>query len=253
MDLYPLDLVLAAALASATVFLGSLPIRTLLAPFFTRQVLWAGLAWMIMATASPASILHFHLLLGALCLIAWWKLGGDHGLSGKLWFTAAAALGISLGVVLILAVTPGAYPSEAPAWRDALFLASLYLGGAVTGLAYVVYVLTRREAPREGVSASSFARLLVGLTLARAATFLALFLAQAHMEPAPWTPFERLLGPMGSQVVATFIFGSILLALPGLARMALKRTQSPAPSTAGSILLTLCLLSLVTETLLRWR
>ena len=144
-------------------------------PLFYRQIGFAGLAWMVVGILSPASISHFPIFIGLLCLLAWWRWRGDHGLSGRLWLSVASGLGISLGTVLILAMTPGAYP--AGLGRQILFLAEVYLGGAVIGLAYVLFVFTRKKSTQADVPVDlvrSYGWFLFLLTVARAAIALCL-------------------------------------------------------------------------------
>jgi hypothetical protein len=217
MNLYPLNLVLAVAIATATLFFGYLPIRLLTARFFTRWTLRLGALWLAVAAITPPEILHYFGLLALLGFIAWWRLHGDHGLGGKLWLCAMAGFGLSLGPVLILAVTPGAWPAVLPAWAQALFLASLYTGGAIPGLAIALYIFTRRGASEAGFRTEGYARLLVGLTIIRIAlALLALIppLASLRMNPAAFYVF--LLVPL--------VF------------LASKRIKSPRPSTAGRAL-----------------
>jgi hypothetical protein len=239
MDLYPLDLVLASALAWSTIFLGGLPTCLIRAPVFTRPVGLAGLGWLVVALLSPTAILHYDIFVGLICLFAWWQLRREEALRGKLWLAVASGLGISLGVVLILAVTPIAYPAGLALWNRILVLASIYLGGAVIGLGGVVYLFTRREPTQTGIPAGlvqRYAQLLFGLTLARAACA---FLLAA----APSNEITRDLHGVG-WILLWFV-------LPILSRVALRRARSPAPSTSGAPLLALCLAGLIAEILMR--
>ena len=238
MNLYPLDLVLALAVAWGLIFLGRLPTKLLRLEVFYRQIGLAGLAWMVVAGLAPGSVLHFHIFIGLLCLFAWWRWREDHGLSGRLWLSVASGLGISLGVVLILAVTPGAWPVGALLPRQGLVLLGTYLGGAVVGLAYVLFVLTRRAATAADVPVGlvrDYARLLFWLTLGWA------ILAILRPEKSFWVvamPAEvRLIS------VSTL---SILILVP-LAWWAWRRIRSPTPSRSGIPLLILCGLGMVGE------
>jgi hypothetical protein len=252
-DFHPLNLVLAEALAWASIFIGYLPTRVLRAPGFTRQVLWAGLAWMAVAILSPGEIRHFHVLIGLVCLIAWWKLRADQVLGGKLWFAAASGLGISLGVVLILAVTPqGLTLDPFGVGRFVLFSC----GGAVIGLAYALYVCTRRQATNAGISSSTvdrLANLLFVLTLVHAVGLFLLVGAKGVMNlPGPPTPAEALLGYGWERMIAGGALAGALLVVPGLALVARRRSGSPAPSSAGASLLALCAVGLLSDALLQW-
>lgn len=226
MNLYPLNLVLAVALAAVTLFFGYLPTRRLTARFFTRWTLRFGGMWLAAAALTPPEILHYYVLLALVCFIAWWWLHGGHGLGGKIWLGLAAGFGLSLGPVLILAVTPGAWPDALPAWAQTLFLASLYTGGAIPGLAFVLFLFTRREGIDTGVEPSGYAKFLVALLFVRA--FIALINFCAIQEN---------------------VFGlvSYFLLLPILGRMASRRVKSPRPSTAGPVLWTIIVLGFMAE------
>jgi hypothetical protein len=251
MDLYPFNLVLAVAVASATLFLGYLPTRLLRLDLFIRQPLRLGAGWLAVAAASPPEILHYYLVLAILCFVAWWRLRGDHGLGGKLWLCGAAGLGISLGVVLILAVEPAAWPALKPRWGQALFLVSTYLGGAIIGLAYMLHAFTRPEASRAGVIAVRQANLLLGLIFLQAAGLFLALLAAGPMRSPPASP----LG-------ASFLEGHVLLApgeiafvtgvfiLPILGWQALRKIGSPRPSAVGATLVAICLLGFITDLLM---
>ena len=76
---------------------------------------------------------------------------------GKVVLAVAAALGLSLGVVFPLEAVPGASCSKIRC------LASLYLGGAVAGLAYALCVVSR--APDSARRPAAFARALVVATI----------------------------------------------------------------------------------------
>jgi hypothetical protein len=192
MDVYPLDLILAVATASATIFLGFLPTKTLSSVFFARETLKASLAWMVVAILCPPEIMHYPLILAVLCLVAWWQFRENNAFSGKLWLSLASGLGISVGVMLILAVTPSAYPPGLPLVNQVLLLASIYLGGAVTGLAYSCLSLV--QGSRSGVPQKIIQRyvgLLFWLVLAKGLVFL-LELLQ------PLSPYnERVIGVNG--------------------------------------------------------
>ena len=178
MDAYPLDLILAVATASVTIFLGFLPTKTISCAFFARETLKASAAWTVVAFFCPLEILHYPLILAIICLCAWWHFSGNHALNGKLWLNVASGLGISAGVMLILAVTPRAYPPGLPLLNQALLLAAIYLGGSVIGLAYVCFALIQGAKANSGVTQSLVQRyigLLLYLTVVRAVVILAIF------------------------------------------------------------------------------
>jgi hypothetical protein len=240
MNLYPLNLVLAVALASATLCLGYLPPRLLAAPFFTRWTLRLAAGWLALAAITPPEILHYYVLLALLGFFAWWRLRGDHGFPGKLWLCAAAGFGISLGPVLILAVTPGAWPVLWPVWARALFLASLYTGGAIPGLAFVLWIFTRREAIDSGVKAWNYTRLLIALVLVRTGCELLDMATTLLIRPN-----ARDLYPEFAMVALAL---DILVLLP-VAFLVSKLIRSPRPSTAGLGLFALTLAGLAAEIL----
>jgi len=240
MNLYPLNLVLAVAIASATLFIGYLPARRLTARFVTRWTLRFGGMWLAVAALTPPGILHYYVLLALVCFIAWWRLHGGHGLGGKFWLCLAAGFGLSLAPVLILAVTPGAWPDALPAWAQALFLASLYTGGAIPGLAFVLYLFTRREGIDTGVRAWNYTRLLTGLVLFRAALAFLVFGTSATMNPGPvHVPFAE----------TPIILAVYIVALFPAALLASKRIKSPRPSTAGMTLSIIVILGIGAEVL----
>jgi len=192
MDLYPLNLVLAVATASATIFLGFLPTKNVSSSFFAKETGKALLAWIIVAVTSPPKILHYPLILAFFCFAAWWHFRRDRAFTGKMWLSVASGLGISIGVMLILAVTPdslpvhggvftiiGAPPDPAEQMSEqidqTILLVSIYVGGAVIGLAYVVHALLETgsltlTSSRQIIQ--RYATLLVALTFVRAAASL---------------------------------------------------------------------------------
>jgi hypothetical protein len=239
-SIYPFDLVLALALGWSLIFLGGLPMRLLRIEFFYRQIGLAGVAWMLVAALSPGSILHFDIFIGLLCLLAWWRWHGDHGLSGRFWLSIASGLGISLGTVLTLAVTPGAYPGGTGLAGQILFLAGVYLGGAVIGLAYILYVFTRRPATLADVPVElvqGYGRLLLLLTLARTGVEL--------LRPA--NSFWVMAMPAKVRLILAATL--IILTLPLLAWWAWRRIRSPSPSSSEAPLLALCVLGIGAEIL----
>jgi hypothetical protein len=245
MDLYPLNLVLAAATASATVFLGYLPTRLLRQDVLFRQPFRLGGAWLVVAVTSGPAIFHYHIVLALLCFIAGWRLRGGHLLGGKLWLSAAAALGLGVGVVLILAVTPGAWASGAPfVFGRLFFLLWLYMAGAVIGLAYTLYVFTRPEASHAGVDSSGPVRLLRVLIWVQAVQALFYFLALASV--------MRLLGSSWLDALFSREFLALfclVVVLPLLGRLAWRRCRSPRPSEAALSLLAIIAVGIVADLL----
>jgi hypothetical protein len=222
------------------IYFGRLPVRLIRAPVFIRPVGFAGVGWIAIALLSPGAILHYQLLIALMTLYAWWKLRSEDAFGGKLWLTGASGLGIGPAVVLILAVTPGAYPAARPWWDQVGFLASIYFGGAVIGLAAVLHRFTRRAATEAGVSpkrVEDYARLLFIFTLAR-------FVVQL----APLDENFRVgITPGAGSIGAT----AILFFLPLFAWWAGKRARSPAPSASGAPLLALVFAGTIAEILTR--
>jgi hypothetical protein len=159
MDLTRVSLVLAVSTAWATIFLGALPASALRR--YSREVLRAAGAWVVVALCSPPAILHWHLIFAFLCLLAWRHIRHDRALTGKVWMAIASGLGISLGVVFLIQAAPEICPLGLPSEKYFLLLASIYLGGAVTGLAYAACLLSDDE--EAGGLSSGYARLLAGL------------------------------------------------------------------------------------------
>jgi hypothetical protein len=207
------------------------------APVFRRPVGFAGVGWGIVALLSPEPIFHYQLLVALVTLYAWWKLRSEDAFGGKLWLIGAAGLGIAFAPVLLLAVTSGAFPGELIG--QLLFLAALYMGGAVIGLAAVLYVFTRRIATDAGVPpglVEGYARGLLILAVAR-------LLVQAGFvaENLSLTPLRQ------GSVLPIFI--AVLI----LAAWAYRQVKSPKPSTAGVPLLILVALATVGEIFAFWR
>ncbi len=110
MEMYPLNLILAVAAASATIFLGFLPTRTIRIGFFVQETLKVAIAWALVGMMSQGRVAFYHVGIAILCFGACWKFRGEHVLSGKMWLSIGSGLGISVGVMLLLAVTPQAFP-----------------------------------------------------------------------------------------------------------------------------------------------
>ncbi len=263
MEIFPLNLVLAVAVAAATIFLGFLPTRTIRSAFFAQESLRAAIAWGLIAVVSPPAIVHYQIFIAILCLGAWWQFRSDKALNGKMWLSIASGLGISLGVMLILAVTPRAYP---PGWTQeahAFLLASIYLGGAVIGLAYVGYTLTQGMATRSGVTNEVIQRyvgLLVVLVLARtvllvvtASTLVSPFRSGMHSIPegaenSSYTS-SLLINHFVEFKVAIGLSGIVLPCLAFAARRAIRSGKQVQASHA---LAGICLIGLALEILVRF-
>jgi len=245
MDVFPLNLVLAVATAAATIFLGFLPTRNINSRFFGQEAIKAALLWFFIAMASPSAISHYHIFIALLCFGAWWQFRRERALNGKMWLSIASGLGISIGVMLLLAVTPRAYPADLPELNRMLLLASIYLGGGVIGLAYVTYILIQGAATRSGVTSElvqRYAELLLMLAIARAAIlWIAIYLQHG---------FDLLL--KGALPVTT----GLLLVLAGLllplfAFAAWQALGKRATTQAGMILAGLGLMGFLAESLAR--
>jgi len=186
MDAYPLNLILAVATASTSIFIGFLPTKTISSTFFARESAKFILAWVLVALSSPSQVVHYPLIFAFLCFAAWWHFRRDNAFTGKMWLSMASGLSISIGVMFILAVTPRAYPPGLSPLSEGLLLASIYLGGAVIGLAYVCFTFIQGAKSSSGVTQSLIQRyvgLLPYLTLARAAVILGtFFLFPGHYE-----------------------------------------------------------------------
>jgi hypothetical protein len=274
MDIFPLDLVLAIAAASATIFLGFLPTRNIRSPFFMQETFKALVAWVFIAMFSPPAIRHYYFFIAILCLGSWWQFRRDRALSGKMWLSIASGLGISIGVMLILAITPRAYPADLPNPTRTLLLASIYLGGAVIGLAYVCYVLIQGSSAQSGATHDQVQRyvgLLPILVLARAGVLLALvFLTPGtgqikyHEYNLPQTQSTvHLLGheytdisfgygqDTGSSFQTIFLFGLIVVVLPVLAFTVQRAIRIRASIQAATLLAGICLAGFLAEILAR--
>ena len=258
MDGYPLNLILAVATASATIFLGFLPTKSIRSEFFAGEALKAAIAWIFVAISSPPAIVHYHIFVAILCGGAWWKFRRDNALSGKMWLSIASGMGISIGVMLILGVTPRAYPPALTQPSQTLLLASIYLGGAVIGLAYVCYVMTRSGSAGSGIPGAIIQRyveLLFGLTLMRAVAMLsscflpgvrANFLSTLNVPAKIWSEIgisQNIVRECFAMSVFLLILAVIVL--PAMAFFA-QRIKS------SLLLFSLCIVGIVTESLARF-
>ncbi len=278
---YPLDLILAVATASATVFLGFLPTKSISSSFFAREALVATFLWAIVAFSAPAEAMHYMLAIGLFCGGAWWKFRHDRMLNGKMWLSLSSGLGISLAVVLILVKTPQGYPPELPSHIGGLLLASIYLGGSIIGLTYICFTLIQNVSTNSGVTqgvAQRYLKILFGLTLARAAVLIALLFL-----PRPgFTPFLMSGTGGGMKGLADapkdtvgFFFGHafvmegsfphsinmegsivlllalVVIALPGLAYAAVHASRMASRVQPTRILIVLLLAACIAEIIAR--
>ena len=254
MDAYPFDLVLAVIVASVTIFLGFLPAKTIRSGLFAREAFKATAAWIVVAAISPLSVMHYPFILAVLCFVAWWNFQRDETFTGKIWLSLASGLGISIGVMVIIAVTPGSLPTSgsSPAqawdWGQAWCLASLYLGGAIIGLAYVGYVLCREASVQPGIGGfiQNCLGLLFNLTLIRGVVLL------IEIVTIPGAPGD-LHGKDVRHV--DFIFlpvgVCVFLILPVLAWLARRAAHFSSRLQPTRLLLAMILVGFVTEILAR--
>jgi len=253
MDGYPLNLILTVATASATIFLGFLPAKSIRAEFFARETLRAGLAWLLVAIVSPPAILHYPLIFALVCLAASWQFRKDNILNAKMWLSLASGLGISIGVMLILAVTPKAsgYPPGLSQPGEALLLASIYLGGAVIGLAYVCLILNQNVSMNSGVTnnlVQRYAGLLLILALVRAAALLVSFGAAPGYLGRQWV---ALRSPAHGVSEAVTLFVLAVLVLPALAFYSKRATRLASRVQPTRALVAICLIGFMAEILAR--
>jgi hypothetical protein len=258
MDFYPLNLVLAVAVASATIFLGFLPTKNIRSDFFAREILKAGLLWVFIGLTSASTITHYHIIIAIICFGSWWKLHREQALSGKVWLSIASGLSISIGVMFILISTPRAWPAYLSDQERSLLLASVYLGGAIIGLAYVCHVLMKNLSLEAGVTRAMVQRyvgLLGLLVLARAGVlFVSLCLRQ------PLTP--RLIGfyhhdtlyivpSSRAHTDGWILFALVLIVLPILTFVAMRATRVATSRRADFALMGICSVGFLAEVLAR--
>jgi len=247
MDFYPFNLVLAVIVASITIFLGFLPTRNIRSEFFAPQIVPCLFIWACIAFVSPSAIRHYYFFICFLCFASWLQFRRDRSLSGKMWLSIASGLGISVGVMLILAVTPRAYPPGLSDLNRSLLLASIYLGGAVIGLAYVCHALTQGLSNRSGVTKDQVQRyvgLLVGLVVVRAGVLLALL----YQTPEKHFGFGSR---MATPIQPMLLLGCIVVILPVLAFVARRVTRSGSTVQATSVFVGICFVGILAETLAR--
>lgn len=274
MDVFPYDLILAVATASATIFLGFLPITSIHPGFFARETFKAALAWGLVTLLTPPAIRHFPFLFALLCGGAWWKFSRDSAFSGKIWLSVASGAGIGLGVMLLLAVTPRAWPPGLPLFPQILLLASIYLGGAVIGLAWVSARLARNLSTNSGVTyalVQRYVAFLLNLTLARAIVLVALLVLTPNLPghvkfteyelPMTQTSLEKGLTEyvfhhaqdVSVSIGTLLLLGLVLILIPGLACLASRATRFSSKIEPTRYLFVLVLVAIVAEILARVR
>ncbi len=163
-----LSLVLACATGWSLLFIGYLPVSAV-RQLAAEPVKAAG-AWAVVAVTAPPAVFHWYLIFAVISLVAWTKLDRP---AGKVWIAVAAALGLSLGVVFPVETSPVLLALESP-----LALASLYLGGATMGLAYVVSVTARVGREHGGPSGHAKWLILVAVTWTVLLSFAMLHLVE---------------------------------------------------------------------------
>jgi len=149
------SLFLASVTGWALAAYGSLPVAVLR----TRggQVLAGAAGWIVVALLAPSQIFHWYLIFTILGLVAWTKLNRP---AGKIWLAFSAALGLTLGVIFPLEITPQLYARE-----NASLLALLYLDGARTGFACVSWSTCGRPSV-DDIRPHALAKVLVIFSLA---------------------------------------------------------------------------------------
>jgi hypothetical protein len=217
------SLTLAAATGWAVLAIGFLPVTVLRRE--GREAVKAAGAWAVVAATAPVAVYHWYLILALICLVAWTKLDRP---VGKVVLAVAASLGLSLGVVFPLEALPGFLARENP-----LALASLYLGGATTGLAYALTVAARTPDPSRRTAAFAQAPVIAAVgwavllvvalrQLGRDPRSSAFFDSPPPIFPA-WTP----LMPAAALALLTF------LALHAARRNSLEKTRRLAGAAAA--------------------
>jgi hypothetical protein len=227
------SLVLASATGWATLAIGFLPIAVLRQQRF--EPLKAAGAWAVVAATAPPAVYHWYLIFALICLIAWTKLDRP---AGKIVLAISASLGLSLGIVFPLEALPGFLASENP-----VALASLYLGGAATGLAYALCIVA--HASDSARTPTGFARALLIATI----LWIALLIAGPHwidhdfcsfalppLESDLSTIARRLIVPAWEPLLppAAALVVLIVLALAAIGRNSLRKAGGFA--AAASIL-----------------
>jgi hypothetical protein len=149
--------------------------------------------------------------------------------------------------MLILAVTPRAFSIGMSQPGQGLLLASIYLGGATIGLAYVCYRMTQGLSGRSGITRDQverYAGLLVGLVVARAGVLLVVFIYTRPLAArfvGSYLHDTFYMVPSGGRRMEIFLLlGLVVLILPTLAFAARRATRSGSASQAASTLIGVC-------------
>lgn len=137
MESFPVNVLLALQAAFITIFLGFLPSQHLPRAFFQKHVGVAGVLWLAVGILMPGT-LYFTAGAAGLCVVAWYFWGHQSILQAKVWQSAAAAVGVALGVITVLRFTPQAVPEGMPLAAQSWFLVGPYLAGVVLGAGYVL-------------------------------------------------------------------------------------------------------------------
>ncbi len=226
-----------------TVFLGFLPARTLENRILADQTLRAAFAWGIIALGSPWPIIHYPIIFAALCLIAWRQFRREEPLAGKMWLSLASGLGISIGVMLILAITPGVYPTAATDTVQGLFLANVYLGGAVIGMAHVCGTLLEARVGRAVIR--GYVSLLFLLVVARSLVLIAWLVDAAALFRG------QLVWKATGTPLVVLTLALLLLVTPVLTLLVRRSVRAGSDAQARWFLLGLALAAFVGELLAR--
>ncbi len=260
MDSYPVDLILATATAWSTIFLGFLPTKTIRTSLFAGETLKATIAWILVAMSTPPAIMHYPLFFAIICAGSWWKFRATNALSGKMWLSIASGLGISIGVMLIIALREETHPQHLSQIAQAIHLASVYLGGGIIGLAYSSYVLMQNSAADSGVTqslAQRYVGLLFILVLIRAVVLGVELLAPVY----PFNSEVQVNGILNHHG-ATYVHVSdltlvSLTAIPmavviAFAFLAWRASRVSARTRTCTLLIATCLIAFASEMLIRF-
>ena len=235
------SLVLAAATGWAVLAIGFLPIVVLRQQRF--EPLKAAGAWAVVAATAPSTVYHWYLIFALICLIAWTKLDRP---MGKIVLAIAASLGLSLGIVFPLEALLGFLASENP-----VALASLYLGGAATGLAYALYTVTRAADP--GRTPAGFARALLMTVVVWIALLIAALDWADHSSRSLALPLHGSLPSVVAVKIWAPLLPASLLALLAILALAAARRNAlrKACGWAGLAAILALLTSLLAQFVLR--
>lgn len=141
MESYPVNVLLALLASFITLFLGFLPSQHLPRTFFQKHVGVAGVMWLAVGILMPPT-LYFTGGAALLCVIAWYFWGNQSILQAKVWQSAATAVGVTLGVITVLRMSPQAVPDDMPLAAQGWFLAGPYMVGLVLGTGYALAAMS---------------------------------------------------------------------------------------------------------------